>query len=332
MAQKVYDRERTLTARVAALGQSYHLSGLALVMVAAALWATVGVASEMVPHELSVPDEVYGFARTIIAGPAILALAFITGGASNTIPKRGSMPGFLTFGICCAVFQICLFRSFGLIGVTVTVFLTVCLPPVLAMALAIWRRSERVSSYTVAALGFATFGLMTFIGNDLTQNNLSAVVGLILSVAASVAFVLMTQAARALAVDHTPMLVSGLGLTITALILAPIAFLLSPVDWHVLHGAVADWRSFSMLLYIGLGPTALAYICYCGGMARCRSALTGLVASMIEPAVAAGLAFLFLGETLTLWRTMGCLVMMFAMITLWFGEKKTLTASTAQAV
>jgi DNA-binding response OmpR family regulator len=39
MAQKIYARERTLRARVAALGRSYHLSGLALVMCAAALWA-----------------------------------------------------------------------------------------------------------------------------------------------------------------------------------------------------------------------------------------------------------------------------------------------------
>ena len=43
MAQEIYDRELTLRTRVSALGQSYHLSGLAMVMVAAALWATVGL-------------------------------------------------------------------------------------------------------------------------------------------------------------------------------------------------------------------------------------------------------------------------------------------------
>lgn len=322
MAQKVYDRERTLTARAAALGESYQLSGLALVMLAAALWATVGVASELLPSGLSVPDEVYGFARTVVAGPAILFLTFVTGGARTCVPQRGSMTGFLAFGICCAIFQICLFRSFGLIGVTVTVFLTVCLPPVLAMAFALWRRTEAVSSYTVMALGFAALGLMTFIGNDLTDSNVSALLGLMLSLTASVAFVLMTQAARALAADHSPMLVSGLGLIITAAILAPVAFLLSPVDWPALVTTLSDWRSLGMLLYLGLGPTALAYICYCVGMARCRSALTGLVASTIEPAVAAGLAFLFLGETLTVWRSLGCLTMLLAMTTLWFGEKR----------
>jgi drug/metabolite transporter (DMT)-like permease len=57
MAEKIDARELTPRARVASLGRSYHLCGLALVIGAAALWATVGVASRLVPQKLSVPDE-----------------------------------------------------------------------------------------------------------------------------------------------------------------------------------------------------------------------------------------------------------------------------------
>ena len=229
------------------------------------------------------------------------------------------MPGFITFGICCAVFQICLFKSFTLLGVTITVFITVCLPPVLGIVSAVWKRSETVTRNTLVALVLSAAGLMTFVGNDVTGSNLSALLGLLLSVVASVAFLLMTQAARALATDHSPILVSGLGLVISALILAPAAFVAVP-DWQIVERALTDWHSSGVLLYLGLGPTALAYICYCGGMARCRSAVAGLVASMIEPAVAAGLAFLFLRETLSAWQSMGCVVMLLAMITLWFDK------------
>lgn len=53
----------------------------------------------------------------------------------------------------------------------------------------------------------------------------------------------------------------------------------------------------------------------------CRSAVAGLVASIIEPAVAAGLAFLFLREILSPWEFMGCVMLFFAMLTLWLEEK-----------
>jgi drug/metabolite transporter (DMT)-like permease len=131
----------------------------------------------------------------------------------------------------------------------------------------------------------------------------------------------MSHAARKLAEGHSPLLISGLGLTVTSVILAPVAFLIAPGGWSEITAALSDWRSSSVLLYLGLVPTALAYVCYCTGMARCRSAVAGLVASMIEPAVAAGLAFLFLKEVLSPWEVMGCVMLFFAMLTLWLDEK-----------
>lgn len=41
---------------------------------------------------------------------------------------------------------------------------------------------------------------------------------------------------------------------------------------------------------------------------------------MIEPAVATGLAFLFLGEFLSPWEVMGCVLLFFAMLTLWLDD------------
>jgi DME family drug/metabolite transporter len=298
-------------------------------MCAAVLWATVGVASKLVPYELRVPDEIYGFARTIVAGPAILLFAVISIGRKRCTPRLRSLPCFFLFGICCAIFQLCLFRSFELLGVTVTVFLTVCLPPALAMIWALWRRTEQVSGQVVTALVFAAIGLLSFVGEDMKGDNLPTLLGLALSIFASIAFVFLTQAARLLTVDHSAVLVSGFGLVITAALLAPTSFLLAPINWQTMRAFVTDWRSFGVLLYLGLGPTALAYVCYCVGMARCRSALAGLVASMIEPVAAAGLAFVFLRETLTLWQSLGCVVMLAAMIILWIGENKSSVANVA---
>jgi DME family drug/metabolite transporter len=134
---------------------------------------------------------------------------------------------------------------------------------------------------------------------------------------------------RRLSADHSSLLIAGLGLVVTALILAPATLALTSIDWARLSASATDWRSLGVLLYLGLGPTALAYICYCTGMARCRSAVVGLVASMIEPAVAAGLAFLFLQESLSAWEVMGCVLLFFAMLTLWLEENEPRSATSS---
>ncbi|RWM10422.1 DMT family transporter [Mesorhizobium sp.] len=305
-----------------------HLSGLALVMCAAAFWAAVGVVSRLVPPEFAIPDEVYGFARTIVAGPAMLLMALVTGSTRKVKASVSGSSGFLLFGISCAIFQVCLFRSFTLLGVTITVFLTVCLPPVIAVFWSLRKIGEPISRQVLLALAISTMGLLAFVSIDTASGHpLDLTLGLALSLLASAAFVLMTNAARSLSVDYSPIFVSGLGLVIASLVLAPAAMTIAPHGLMHLRAAMGDWRSLSVLIYLGLGPTALAYVCYCAGMARCRSAVAGLVASMIEPAVAAGLAFLFLNETLTAWQTLGCLMLLTAIVILWLDEQRSSVAA-----
>ena len=321
MAKVVHERERKLRKVITKLDHSYHLSGLALVMIAAALWATVGVASQLYPQEGDLPEEVFGFARTVVAGPALLLAALIAGGRAGFCGFRQSAGGFLSFGLCCAIFQIGLFRSFSLLGVTITVFLTVCLPPILAVAWSMWRRTEHVSKHIHSAIGMAIVGLIAFSSTAAENGEMHKILlGLAFSIAASVAFVIMSHAARGLAASHSPLLIAGLGLTFAAVFLGPAAYLMVPVSMSELATRLMNWERGSVLIYLGLVPTALAYVCYCSGMARCRSAVAGLVASMIEPAVATGLAFLFLGEILSPWEIMGCVLLFFAMLTLWLDE------------
>lgn len=321
MAKVVHERERKLRKVITKLDHSYHLSGLALVMLAAALWATVGVASQLLPHEGDLPEEVFGFARTVVAGPALLLAALVAVGFAGFKGIRQSMGGFLSFGLSCAIFQIGLFRSFSLLGVTITVFLTVCLPPILAVGWSMWRRTENLSKHVYSAIGMAVVGLIAFSSTAAASGEVPKILlGLAFSLVASVAFVTMSHAARGLSRNHPPLLVAGLGLTFAAVFLAPATYLMVPVGLRELTTKLMNPQYASVLIYLGLVPTALAYVCYCSGMARCRSAVAGLVASMIEPAVAAGLAFLFLAEVLSPWEVMGCVLLFFAMLTLWLDE------------
>lgn len=310
------------TSRTAALLNS-PATALVLVMLAATLWATVGVASRLFPNDLSVSDEAYGFVRTAVAGPALLLLWALCGGTARAWPGLKRLPNFVVFAICCAIFQIGLFRSFTLLGVTVTVFITVCLPPVIAVLWGLWRQPGAVSRPVLGALVLAVAGLAAFSASGIHGGTFSSIFeGLALSVAASVAFVLMSGEARQLAREHPPLLIAGLGLTLTSLLLAAMVFIVEPKAWTSLGQAFGHWQSGGFLLYLGLVPTALAYYLYCTGMARCRTAAGGLVASMIEPAVAAGLALLFLKEWLSFQELAGCLMLFGAMLVLWREEQR----------
>lgn len=307
-------------------------TGILLVIAAAALWATVGVATQLVPGALELPPELYGFARTAIAGPVLLMMAWIARRGKTLSLQRLRRNEIFVFALSSVVFQLCLFRSFAEVGVTVTVFLTVCLPPVLAMVWTVMVGRLRLNPAACTALGLAVAGLVAFSvgqGGGLPILRLDAL-SLVFPLLASVAFVVMSYAARSLTESATPMEVAGAGLTLSSLLLLPtLPWLLASDGTGIGTWVFADGQVLLLLAYLGLGPTALAYFCYCAGMARCRSAISGLIATMIEPMVAAVLAMTLLHERLDSGEFVGCLLLMLAMAVLWQGERPAVTIPLA---
>jgi DME family drug/metabolite transporter len=296
------------------------LLGAVLVVIAAALWATVGVAVKLVPAAADLPPEALGLARTLIAGPMIL---MVSGRSLSGVKQvlraldRGQLAAFACAGV---IFQVCLFRSFDVLGVTLTVVLTVCLPPVIVM---IWSLARGVpfGRGALAALGLAIAGLgLCAFAKGLDGPSGDRATGLFLVLAASLAFVWMSAAARSLSRLAPPMLVAGVGLTLSGLIFCAILPVLPGVSLPVLLGMTTDPQVFWLVIYLAAIPTALAYVCYCAGMARCRSTGAGLTASMIEPAIAAFLAAWLLQERLSQAEILGCLLMAVAILVLMRGE------------
>lgn len=294
--------------------------GLLQIMAAAALWATVGVASRMIPATETLSDIVMGMTRMAVGGPVILALAIVSRPDRFAVFRKIDLRRFLAFAVACAVFQGCLFPAFTMLGVTITVFLTVCLPPLLACGWSRLRGRQPVSRAALLALGFAVAGLGMFAaGNGSVASPQSLVPGLGLALAASVAFVVMTERARDMTREVGPLIVVGAGLTLAGLMLLLGLALLDPqaIAPPVQNG----WKMIALVIYLGLGPTALAYVIYCSGVARCRSAGVGLIASMVEPGLAAMLAWLVLSERLGMAELIGCAMVSGAMMLLWWSEQ-----------
>lgn len=304
-----------------AIGQNTSASGIVQVMVAASLWATVGVASKLVPAGESLSDAARGVARLAVGGPVILAFVLLTRRVSLRAFRALDLRQLLFFALGCAVFQVCLFRAFTLLGVTATVFLTVCLPPVMSCAWAMLRGRAAVSPTAAAALALATAGIFLFAaGHGTTADPGSLGPGLVLAVIASIAFVAMTESARQMTRDAGPLVVAGAGLTLAGLLMLAAVLLTDPgaVEVPQHHG----WTMLALTLYLGIGPTALAYVVYCSGMARCRSASIGLIASMVEPGLAALLAWMVLAERLGPFEALGCAMVTGAMALLWWSERR----------
>ena len=290
--------------------------GIALVVVAAALWATVGVAVKLVPAAASLPPEVLGLARTLLAGPLVLLAAGRGLGGLGQVIRTCDRFQLFAFALSGVVFQILLFRCFDLLGVTLTVVLTVCLPPVIAL---LWSFAHGVAfgRGTLVALALAIAGLsLCALARGIDAPGDERLLGLVLAGLAALAFVVMTAAARRLTLKAPPRLIAGLGLTLSGLIFCAILPLLPGVEVAEVLSIGRDPQLVLLVLYLAVFPTALAYVCYCTGMARCSSTTGGLTASMIEPAVAAGLAFWFLQEVPSRGETVGSLLLILAITVL----------------
>ncbi|MCF1708483.1 DMT family transporter [Tabrizicola sp. J26] len=302
-------------------------AGLLLVMLAAALWATVGVAVGMMDsHRLGA--DTLGFVRTLIGAAVLLAAAVATGG----VPRGMRLPALplLVFGIGAAIFQVCLFRAFREVGVTITVTVTVCLPPlILAVADAMFARRLPCALVTtalvVAGAGVAAILLPGSEAHLLRPVNAG---GWILLLTASFAFAGVAASARRLSGVVPPLFGTGLGLAICTVLLAGHALIGGSLD--MAQVATLERRDLAILLYLGLFATGGAYLAFAVGIRLCRSSTSGLVASMIEPAIAAALAAALLGEFLRPMELVGCAGVITAMVLIWRAETRP-AASAGQA-
>mgnify|MGYP001764929732 CR=1 FL=1 len=296
-------------------------SGLLLVMLAAALWATVGVAVSMM-HNRGLGADTLGFMRTLIGATVLLAAAFATG----AVPRGLRVPvrPLVVFGIGAAIFQLCLFRAFREVGVTVTVTVTVCLPPVI-LALTDAVSARRLPCVMVVMALLAAAGGVAAILLPGSAARISPPVkaeGWALMLTASFAFAAVAASARRLSGVVPPLFGTGLGLAICAVLLA--AHALIQGDLALPQLAMLGRRDLAILLYLGLFATGGAYLAFAVGIRLCRSSTSGLVASMIEPVIAAVLAAALLGEFLRPMEMIGCLAVTAAMVLIWRAETRPL--------
>jgi DME family drug/metabolite transporter len=310
--------------------------GLLLAVAAATLWGTVGVASKMLPGDVTLSSFELALARLAIAAPLLVVFSGLFLGRALWANAAHAWPWIAAVGVLAACYQFCLFVSLEQLGVARTALLTACLPPVLIAGASALVYHQRPSARTTGALLMALGSLMLVTGSSKGHDAVAGatpLLGLAAATLAAMAFASLSALARTLAGHVHPLLAVSFGFAVGAVLLAAIVVVSGHAEPGATVGAATTLQPLLVLVYLGTVPTALAYICYFYGMQLSRTATSGVAATLVEPAVAVLLAAGLLGEHLspTAWLGVACLLFATILLGLEGSRSAPATCSTPDA-
>jgi DME family drug/metabolite transporter len=268
-------------------------AGLIKISAAGLLWGTTGVVVQLLHRTTALSPVGIGFYRLAIAAVVLLA---IRRPRAISAAFRVAPLGLILTGIGLGAYQALYFIAVTLGGVSIATVVGLGLAPVLlAAGEAVWarRRPGRTTSVTLIA---GVLGLLLITGSvgRATDGAPHPLLGLLAATACGVCYAISTVISRRQMqkIDATTLTVVSAG--VGALALAPLAVIgpMAGVAVPLRLGPVL------MLAYLGVVTTAVAYALFYAGL-RTTVGSTAAVLTLLEPLVAALLALLILGESLS---------------------------------
>jgi DME family drug/metabolite transporter len=282
--------------------RSVQPGDLWLVIAAGSIWGTIGVATQAIYNTDTTTSLFINLGRMVIAAPVLLLVCRrVVGRKMFDIPRRDFLIMALS-GVLLAISQASYFAGIRATGVTISTLLTICIAPLVVTFFSVLLNLEKLSRRVVLALVLALVGSVLLIGLHApagTHDDL--LLGTFFSIISAVTYAGMILCGRFLASDYHPLQVTAVNFTAGTLLLLLFNLLSGVVIVHTTQG----WL---LILYLGLVPTALAYWLFQSGL-RSVSATAASIISLLEPAVAALLAWLMFGETLAATGIVGALML-----------------------
>jgi drug/metabolite transporter, DME family len=255
------------------------------VLLAALCFGTTGTAQALGPD--ATDPVAVGAARILVGGTLLAVVAY----ALRRGPRRPWQRGPVVVAVAgVAVYQLAFFAAVADTGVAVGTIVALGSAPTLT-GLFEWLLERRRPDprWTAATLlACAGVALLALSGGDA---NVSAP-GIALAITAGGAYAAYTLAAkRLLAEGHAPEAVMAAAFGLGAMALLPALFL-SGAGW------LAQPEGLALALYLGIVPTALAYVLFARGL-RGLSASETATLTLAEPLTAGALGAIVLAEPLT---------------------------------
>lgn len=259
-----------------------RIGSAVLVLLGASLFGTIGTAQALGPD---VPVPQLSAARLLLAALLLIVVATVTGYASTLVASWRQPPTWWA-GVSQAFFNLFFFGAMTQAGVAVGTLVAIGATPIITGLI-----TRQVTALWLVATGIAVTGLVLLVGGQLGTETPPTLAGVLLALGAAASYatyIVAGNVAAARGLDTQPYL--AVAFSIAALVLSPLLFL-GDVSWIPTRGGVA------LLGYLAVCTTVVAYSLFNRGLKGVRAS-TASTLGLIEPVVAAVLAYLLLGERL----------------------------------
>jgi len=256
-----------------------------------------------------------GFFRLAFSLPVMLFLSwYAVGRETFRIAGRDALL-MVMMGAMTALYQVCYFSAVERIGVSVATLLTLCSAPVIVALLSLIIIGEKPTTNVLISLVLALAGTLLLIrpasGGSFYATDLS---GHLFALGSAFGYAMVALVSRSLSERYHPFQTIAVSFAFGAMVLfcfvisGNMAAAFTPAGW-------------GLLLYLGLIPTALAYVLFLTGI-RHTTATTASICTLIEPLTSTMLAGLIFGERLGPTGIYGALALSGAMGFLYVSRKQ----------
>ena len=284
--------------------------GVVLIIIAAVLWGTVGIATRAL-YELTATNALsIGFFRLAFSVPALLLACRLITGHIRFATTRRDLAMMLGLGVAMAAYQVFYFAAIAQVGVTIAVLINLCSAPLIVALLSALLLGERLTVRVGIAMLLAIGGAVLLVNARPSDSTVSGslLLGAGLALAAGFSYSVVTLFSRALAPRYHPLQPILVGFALGAVTLLPFAL----AGGLILSYPPVGWL---LLLHLGVIPTALGYMLFLGGL-RSTPATVASIATLFEPLTSAVLAWLLFDERLGWIGAAGGLLLIGAMLLL----------------
>lgn len=255
------------------------------------IWGTIGVAGKLIARETDLDPVAVTWIRALIAAPVCLLLAQRSMGRRLFASSRRDLVLMAALGIVLIVYQYLYLAAVEELGVSIATLIALCVPPVLVALASAAFLNEPLTGRVIAALIGALAGTALLVGSGSQGGGSGSVaLGVAFALGSASLLALHVLCSRVLAGRQHPLRPLAIAFPVGAVAFAPVV-VGRGMSWDI------PLQGWLLLLYLGVMPSAIAYWMYLRAL-RDVPASTASIVTLLEPLIAAILAWIIFGEVL----------------------------------
>lgn len=281
--------------------------GLIAIAIAAALWAIAAIVAKQL-FEAGVSPFELAMARAVIAALGLAVVDYLWQPSRSLITWR-----ILILGLSLALVTASYYVAIQHLSVAVAVVIQYT-APALVVIFEAWRSRRLPPLITAIAVVMALLGvaLVSGIGNH--QLQVSAV-GLVAAGLSAIFFSSYTLLSEALVNTY-----SAIGVMFRGFLVSSLFWLAVQIPQGI-PAAIFSAQNGLGILFVGIGGTLIPFCLLCWGIQQVR-AERGAITATLEPVIAALLAWLWLGQTLSWSQLLGGGLVLAAVVSLQLHQRQ----------